>query len=262
MQNVGTASASVFILLALAGGFLFAVLCEYTRYPSQRQPGQLYFYAAVCAVALVLLARVVLVVGEGLLALIGLCGWDVRKFVEQTWEVAAGGLAASPAPTFFLAFILAPFAAAVVNKRVDYRDAAASARERYATELELFLDQMSVEAKMVYVALKNGKVYVGYVLDQPPPKPRKEEESKYLTLWPQKSGYMDKRQIPQWTTYYSSIYQRISSGDIENVDPSDFEIVMPLDEILIARAYERGLDHSEFERKGNSWKDRFWPSGN
>jgi hypothetical protein len=247
LQNVGTASTPLLILLALAGGFLFAVICERTRYPSQRAPGQLYFWAAVCAVLLVFLARLVLVVGDGILWLIGLTGCDTRGLVERVWEVLAGELAVASAPTFALAFALAPIAAAVVNWRTDYRETAANARDKYATELELFMDRMSVETKLVYIALKNGKVYVGYVFDQPPPKPHHEEESKYLTLWPQKSGYIDKRMIPQWTTHYSSIYRRIETGEITDLDPLDFEIVVPLDEVLIARAYEQRLEREEFE---------------
>jgi hypothetical protein len=238
------------VLLALAGGFVFAVLCVYTRFPSQRASGQLYFYAAVCAILLILLARLVLVIGAGVLALIGLTCWDAHGFVERAWEIGAGGLGASPAPTFFLAFVLAPIAATIVNWRANYVDVVANARERYATRLELFMDRMSVETKLIYIALKNGKVYVGYVVDQPLPKPHGEEESKYLTLWPQKSGYMDDSQIPQWTTDYSSIYEQIfadrSRSDEEVVD---FEIIIPMDEILVARAYDQDLQREEFESR-------------
>ena len=243
MQNVGAASTPLLVLLALAGGFVFAVLCERTRYQSQRAPGQLYFWAAVCAVLLVFLARLVLVVGKGILWLIGLVVCDARGLVERAWEVLAGELAVPAAPTF----VLAPVAAAVVNWRTDYVESAANARERFATELELFLDRMSVETKLVYIALKNGKVYVGYGFDQPPPKPHHEEESKYLTLWPQQSGYTDTRMIPQWSTYYSSIYERIFAGEVTDINPLDFEIVVPLDEVLIARAWEDRFERREFE---------------
>jgi hypothetical protein len=99
LQSISAASAPLLVLLALAGGFVF-----------ERAPGQLYFYAAVCAILLILLARLVLVIGTGVLALIGLTCWDALAFVERVWEIGAEGLAASPAPTFFLAFVLAPIA--------------------------------------------------------------------------------------------------------------------------------------------------------
>lgn len=239
MQSISAASAPLLVLLALAGGFVF-----------ERAPGQLYFYAAVCAILLILLARLVLVIGTGGLALIGLTCWDALAFVERVWEIGAEGLAASPAPTFFLAFVLAPIAETIINRRANYVDVVANARERYATRLELFIDTMSVEAKLIYIALKNGKVYVGYVFDQPLPKPHSEEESKYLTLWPQKSGYMDDSQIPQWTTDYSSIYEQIFADRSRSDDEAlDFEIIIPMDEILVARAYNLDLQREEFESR-------------
>lgn len=239
MQSISAASAPLLVLLALAGGFVF-----------ERAPGQLYFYAAVCAILLILLARLVLVIGTGVLALIGLTCWDALAFVERVWEIGAEGLAASPAPTFFLAFVLAPIAETIINRRANYVDVVANARERYATRLELFIDTMSVEAKLIYIALKNGKVYVGYVFDQPLPKPHSEEESKYLTLWPQKSGYMDDSQIPQWTTDYSSIYEQIFADRSRSDDEAlDFEIIIPMDEILVARAYNLDLQREEFESR-------------
>jgi hypothetical protein len=196
---------------------------------------------------LVFLARLVLAVGDGILWLIGLTGCNIRGLVEWIWGALAGEFAVAAVPTFVLAFVLAPAAAALVNWRTDYRETAANARERYATELELFLDRMSVETKLVYIALKNGKVYVGHIFDQPPPKPHHEEESKYLTLWPQRSGYTDTWMIPQWTTHYSSIYERIFAGEVTDINPLDFEIVMPLDEVLIARAWEDRFERREFE---------------
>jgi len=239
LQSISAASAPLLVLLALAGGFVF-----------ERAPGQLYFYAAVCAILLILLARLVLVIGTGGLALIGLTCWDALAFVERVWEIGAEGLAASPAPTFFLAFVLAPIAETIINRRANYVDVVANARERYATRLELFIDTMSVEAKLIYIALKNGKVYVGYVFDQPLPKPHSEEESKYLTLWPQKSGYMDDSQIPQWTTDYSSIYEQIFADRSRSDDEAlDFEIIIPMDEILVARAYNLDLQREEFESR-------------
>jgi hypothetical protein len=239
LQSISAASAPLLVLLALAGGFVF-----------ERAPGQLYFYAAVCAILLILLARLVLVIGTGVLALIGLTCWDALAFVERVWEIGAEGLAASPAPTFFLAFVLAPIAETIINRRANYVDVVANARERYATRLELFIDTMSVEAKLIYIALKNGKVYVGYVFDQPLPKPHSEEESKYLTLWPQKSGYMDDSQIPQWTTDYSSIYEQIFADRSRSDDEAlDFEIIIPMDEILVARAYNLDLQREEFESR-------------
>ena len=53
--------------------------------------------------------------------------------------------------TFFLAFVLAPIAETIINRRANYVDVVANARERYATRQELFMDRMSVEAKLIYI---------------------------------------------------------------------------------------------------------------
>lgn len=252
---------SALLLLALAGGFLFAVRYEGTRFDSQRGGGQrLYFYAAVSAVLLLILSRLLLVAAH--LIVLGVeeyTSWDLIKRLSAIWNFIAGPFAAPDLssdglPTFLLAFALGWLMAPLANKRVDYVYQVAKTRDRYGSQLEQFLDDASVEAELIYVALANGKVYVGFPLTVPMPKLQGNEVREYFSLWPQFSGYVDDKQRPQFTVQYSSTYQKIMDGSITQVDLEDFTILIPLDDVVVVRIYSLEIDQNEFQlKRGLRW---------
>lgn len=253
------ASISALILLALAGGFWFAVWCEYTRYASQRGGGQrLYFYAAVCAVLLLLASRLLITIANILDALLQrYSGFSFLDLLVKAFEYFAGPLATAATPTFGLAFVLGPILARLVNRRIDYVARAQTVREQYGTQVEIFLDKCAVNGQLVYVGLNSGKVYVGFVTEMPHPKPELDKTKEYFTLWPQRSGYLDEQLRPQFTTQYSSTYEQILEGAITNVSLEDFEIIIPLDELVIVRTYSLDVDQAEFGMR-RTLKERLW----
>lgn len=98
-MTAGAASIPLLVLLALAGGFTFAVLCEHTRYTSLRGEGQqLYFYAAVFAVILIFVSRIFMTVAELLAPPL------IEKGAKSLSANLSGPLDSPALPTFFLAF--------------------------------------------------------------------------------------------------------------------------------------------------------------
>lgn len=259
MVTANAASISALILLALAGGFWFAVWCEYTRYASQRGGGQrLYFYAAVCAVLLLFASRLLITIANALDAIFQWClGFSFLALLATAFEYFAGPLATAATPTFGLAFVLGPILARIVNRRLDYVARAQAVREQYGTQVEIFLDSCAVNRQLVYVGLNSDKVYVGFVTEMPHPKPELDKTKEYFTLWPQRSGYLDEQLRPQFTTQYSSTYEQILNGTITDVSLEDFEIIIPLDELVIVRTYSLDVDQAEF-RMRRGFKERLW----
>jgi len=80
---------SVFLLLALAGGFVFAYLWERSRYISLRSEGQrLYFLAAVYAIPLVIASHLIASLLSWLTT-----GYLLRPFAKRFGDVGATSLA-------------------------------------------------------------------------------------------------------------------------------------------------------------------------
>ena len=154
-MSSNAASISALVLLALAGGFWFAVWCEYTRYASQRGGGQrLYFYAAVCAVLLLLLSRLLITIANIFDAVLKWCsGFSLLDLLAKAFEFFAGPLATEATPTFGLAFVLGPILARIVNRRTNYVARAQVVREHYGTQVEIFLDDCAVNRQLVYVGV-------------------------------------------------------------------------------------------------------------
>jgi hypothetical protein len=156
----GAASTTALLLLALAGGFLFAYSCKHTKYPSARGEGQqLYFFAAVFAVLLLSYSR-------GAIAL-------AASMAPRSWEEWFGGVMKGLAgplyspmlSTFVLAFVLGTVMAWSVNRWSDGSKIADNVIDEYGEELEKFLYDSTRDQTLVYIALDNRKVYVGWAID-------------------------------------------------------------------------------------------------
>lgn len=242
-MTASAASTSILVLLALAGGFMFAVLCERTRYPSLRGEGQqLYFYAAVFAVVLIFISRVLITVAIWLLPA------PVEKGTETFWARLAGPLDSPALLTFFLAFWLGPVSAAIFNRFSDSKQISAGVIEDFGGQLEKFLYDAVVDGQLIFVALGNRKVYIGWPMEVPKPKPRREEVKEHFRLLPVESGFLDEHTLePEFTTPYAPVYNRIASGKITAVAIEDFQIVIPLDEVTVVRAYSLEIDQRLFD---------------
>ncbi len=100
------------------------------------------------------------------------------------------------------------------------------------------------EEALVSVTLSNRKVYVGWPVYTPDPR----RETRDFRLLPALSGYRNEKTLElQFTTQYINVYQRIQSGAISGVDADDFEIAIPLDEVVSANLFSLEIDQQLFE---------------
>jgi hypothetical protein len=246
----GAASITTLLLLALAGGFLFGYICEYTRYPSLRGEGQqLYFFAVVFAVVLLVLARAVIFVCNVILLVPKwLCSCDLGKPIDAIWNYLAGPLYTGALPTFVVAFALGPIAALLFNLWSDRDKISDSVIDTYGQELERFLYESAKQKRLVYVSLDNRKVYVGWAIDMPLPKPRRDAPTEHFTLLPAKSGYLGEDNLKaHFTTYYGPVHDEIANQTITDLSLADFQIIIPLDRMVVVRPYSLDVDLRLFE---------------
>lgn len=122
---------------------------------------------------------------------------------------------------------------------------ARAAMETWGDYLEILMEDSIQRSLPVAVTLKNGKVYIGWVLQNFDPA----YERKYLRLLPSDSGYRDPATHElNLTTHYSPVLQdvlrRLNEGEAAAgstrldvldrpslVSPEDFQIVLPISEI-------------------------------
>jgi hypothetical protein len=99
--------------------------------------------------------------------------------------------------------------------------------------LDLALD----ETRHVSVTLKNGKVYVGFVVRAFDPA----YDRKYIVMLPTVSGYRreDTHEL-RFTTDYTRVYQELMEEDesllVRGVE--DFQLVIPVAEVLSANLFD------------------------
>ncbi|HEY0150718.1 MAG TPA: hypothetical protein VGB92_01905 [Longimicrobium sp.] len=122
---------------------------------------------------------------------------------------------------------------------------ARAAMETWGDYLEILMEDSIQRSLPVAVTLKNGKVYIGWVLQNFDPA----YERKYLRLLPSDSGYRDPATHElNLTTHYSPVLQDVlrrldeaeaAAGSSRPsavdrpppVEPEDFQIVLPISEI-------------------------------
>jgi hypothetical protein len=250
----GAAPITALLLLALAGGFLFGYICEYTHYSSVRAEGQqLYFFAVVFAAVLLVLSRVVIFLCNLLLLLLEwLCSYDLGTSIDAIWKYLAGPLYTGALPTFVVAFALGPITAWLANKWSDRDKISDRVIDTYGQELEKFLYESAKQKRLVYVALDNRKVYVGWAINMPLPKPRRDAPTEHFTLLPAKSGYLTNDDLKAYfTTYYGPVHDEIANGTITDLSLPDFQILIPLARMVVVRPYSLDVDPSLFEGPGD-----------
>lgn len=241
MTNAATVSA--LLLLALAGGFLFAYSWKLTRYPALRLEGQqLLFMAVGLAVPLLVLSRVFLL---GVPYILSEYIIDGVTGVWRTLVEPFGML--SPLPTFFTAFVLGPVLGLLFEALTPKRIASNYIMNRYGSDLERFL-YYSVRGRLfVSVTLDNRKVYIGWTGLTPLSGPSDKDGAKDFTLLPVLSGYRNQETLKlEITTDYTSAYEQIQrSGSQIGID--DFEIVIPVSWVVTANPFSLDVDQGNFE---------------
>ena len=240
MTNAATVSA--LLLLALAGGFLFAYFWKLTRFPALRLEGQqLIFVAVGIAVPLLILARLFLLAAPLIFSEYIIDG------VTGAWRTLVDPLGTPSAlPTFFTAFVLGPILGLLFEVLTPKRWASNYVMDRYGSDLERFL-YFSVRGRLfVSVTLDNRKVYIGWTGLAPFSGPSDKDGAKDFTLLPVLSGYRNEETLKlEITTDYTSAYQQIERSDSQ-VSIDDFEIVIPVSRVVTANPFSLDVDQKTF----------------
>ena len=108
-----------------------------------------------------------------------------------------------------------------------------------------------LEARLLFVALENRKVYVGWAAFLPMPETRRDGTNEHFGLLPVRSGYLDDKTLhPNFTSQYGRIYARILSPEpdpeTEDLDTTDFVILLPLDKVMVVRPYSLDVEQEQF----------------
>jgi hypothetical protein len=223
--------------VGLAAGFIFLQLLHFTRYRTTRAEGQrLMLSCAVAAIALIVAARLVLISLE----------WMAPAYFATA---RAFWLVVFPAPNPWLgtcvwALVIAVVLARAINRFYSAGKASKRAIFRYGKELEKLFYGAMRQDRPVSLTLKNRKVYIGRIIRLPP---ILEGDATHIRLLPIMSGYRDEKTVV-WTptTSYTDAYLEILKGQIPGLHSEDFEIVIPVSEIITANLFSFDIDQKTF----------------
>ena len=148
--------------------------------------------------------------------------------------------------TAILSLLIGLISPHLLNRIVDKKKQAAKVISEIGTELEKLVLHAIHHTKLVSITLTNGKVYIGFMAKSLEPK----QQKRFITILPTLSGYRDvETKKLHITTKYDEVYQKIAKGDIDikGLDDSDFEIIIPVSEILTANIFNVEL-YKEFQK--------------
>ena len=211
-----------FFFVPLVSGYLFLRYCNYTRFSIGRESGyRLVFESAAVGLILLVLAR---------LLVYCILHKHVLESRLANWDDFA------PLPysgTLFVAFVLGPLIAVVINLLYDRNSGAERAVRTTGNYLEaVFLDSMK-PTQLVELTLASNKVYVGWALEAKVAKP----ERKFVEIFPLYSGYRDRetQELVLTTNYAKALLMHLDELGDDHQDK--FRVVIPVAEIRTARPF-------------------------
>ena len=216
------------LILPLFGGFLLVHLFHFSRFRSQQLEGyRLLFWSGVSGSCLLALARLLTysVVAAGLFKF----SWVLRWHAFFPVDFSGTGV------TALALGVILPLAGNLCMGRQRAQDLAV---RRYGGSLSRLLHAATMREFPVSVTLENRKTYVGFVIGAPNLDPN----DQYVQILPLLSGYRDKDDLRlRFTDNYSEVYE---SG---RVDPSDFIVVLRVENIRMASFYDPNIPSAAFE---------------
>lgn len=230
------------LLFALAGGFVFANGWRRTRYQISRAQGQeIYFYAVLYGLLLLFLSFLLFWIARGATP------DPLEKWMEERWVGFLSPIEVPALPRFVGAFILGWLGAKTLNLISDNQKTSKIVISEHGSQLEQFLYESFLEAQLLFVAFDSRKVYVGWPTLQPKLKPRPDNNTEYFGLLPARSGYLDETTLqPNFTTQYGPIYEQILDKTRTDIDMDDFQILLPMDKVVVIRPYSLDLPQKLF----------------
>jgi hypothetical protein len=216
------------LILPLFGGFLLVHLFHFSRFRSQQLEGyRLLFWSGVSGSCLLALARLLTysIAVAGLFKLSWLLSWHAFFPVDFS----------GTGVTALALGVILPLAGNLCMGRQRAQDLAV---RRYGGSLSRLLHAATMREFPVSITLENRKTYVGFVIGAPNLDPN----DQYVQILPLLSGYRDKDDLRlRFTDNYSEVYE---SG---RVDPSDFIVVLRVENIRMASFYDPNIPSAAFE---------------
>ncbi len=230
------------LLLPLLGGYVFVSSCYSTKYLVKRLgTQQLLFVSALAGVILLVISYLVC---------FAVIAW--LPSVHATWKSLVPH---KNTGVTIGALLLGCVGPAVINSILDLTPRNYEWHGNHAIlESNDYFEHLAhksvSETRQIRIELKNGKWYVGFVLEPFNP----EHERKYITVLPMLSGHRDgNSRVLQTTTNYASWYEKLierldedsSESSIHKFAPDsssmhveDFKIIIPVSEILTAHLFD------------------------
>src|SRR5688500_15121187 len=73
------------------------------------------------------------------------------------------------------------------------------------------------------------------------------DAAEHFRRLPVRSGYLDQATLhPLYTTEYGPAYERIIEGSLGGLDMADFEILLPMDRVVVIRLFSLDVPQSLF----------------
>ena len=274
------------ILIPLVAGYAFNVSFFVSRYASARESGyRLYFRAAYYGAVLVLISTLLYLLAasndevRGAYSLYAPLSIDALLLDLQSASVA-NRIQLTLGFIVCLALVLgvisgqfittiATTALAIDNlyeARIPFVSHLLRVQAYYLSwvirndDFENLLLRSVSENLQVSLSMKNGKVYVGYVVGAIDPS----VESTHVKILPMRSGQRDEEGRINFTTDYRRHYARIVEAEEDGTSVSDdvlfvgnYEVVLPASEIISANifldeVYDHIQEHGEYEGTGLS----------
>ena len=212
------------LLLPLLGGYIFISYWNRTRFDAKRYSGErLLLHSA--------LAGIVFLVASFALVSTVATGWPVA------YERSHRLVPFEHSGTSLGALLLGTTIWWPLNWFSSRPKEIKRTIEAWNDYLELLLHQALEETRHVAVTLKNGKVYIGFVVRSFDPS----YDRKYIVVLPTISGYRDsEKHSLTLTTDYTAVYQQLIEEDESRLTRGvdDFQIVVPVSEILSANLFD------------------------
>lgn len=227
------------LLLPLLGGYIFLLFFIPTRYFLIRQQGyHLIFFSAIAGMVFLLVAYIITTIVSGLFPAL-VSQWHV--FLPYDYSGTA-------LTAFSIGVLLQLILNVFIKKKILFPEASYfqnKALMKYGSRLEQLFEKSLVEKKEVSLTLKNQKVYIGLITGYPLPEEVK--GAPYISMLPYFSGYRDSetKRLTLLTSYLN-VYEQFDELNKEdpNLSAGDFEIVIPVSEILTANIFNQKVyDH-------------------
>jgi len=217
------------LLFPLAAGYCFIHIFYYTRYRAYDLDGYRLLIESVLA-------------GFALSPCAALAAAGARIWLPSLssfWKgLAPFDHSGKAAALIILSVLLASGLNLVLLLRPGRQAVVSQVLRSYGDPLtRLFLSAVE-RSQQILVTMKDGKVYVGWVIISLGLNPK----TRHVRLLPSLSGYRERdSRKTVFTTNYGHIYDRITTGGdavLERFTAKDFQVVLPLENIESARLFD------------------------